>query len=1185
MAHQDNYRLLIQKLDQFIRKYYVNQMIRGALYSVGLILFLFLVISVLEYYFYFNSDTRKLMFYSFLGASGLALIGWVLTPLLHYFRLGKVISHEQAANIIGQHFTDVKDKLLNILQLKNQADQATDRSLIMASINQKSEEIKPVPFKKAVDFSQNRKYLKYALPPLLLLLAILFINANLITDSTNRLLKNNVEFERPAPFKFVLEEENPSVVQFDDYPLTVKVEGDALPSEMFINVDNYQYRLKKEDANTFSYHFSNVQKNTDFELFSSGVNSKTYELEVLKKPNILNFDVKLDYPGYIDRQDEQLANIGDLVVPEGTNIDWVFNTENTDAIAIQFSNEKEAIESKRFSDELFTYKKEAVANEMYKLYVSNEALPNADSVSYTLTVIPDKYPSINAEKFQDSTNTRLLFFAGEASDDYGLLNLSFNYRIQSAKGVQSDLTTIKLQKPEGKQIQYDYNFDMNELDLKPGDQVTYYFEVADNDAVNGSKTARTNMMIFSMPTIEEYEAKAEQNDQQVKEDLQQALEESRKLQEEMKRTREKVLQEKELDWQTRKELEKMLERQKELEKQVENAKEAFDENLKNQDEFSETDERLQEKQEKLQEMFENVMSDEMKELMRQIEELLQEMEKDEALEMMEEMQFNDEQLEMELDRMLEMFKQMELEHEMEQAIDKLQELAEEQEKLAEETEELAEETEEQAGEEESTDKGENTGEEQPNDAENQEQENAQEENVEQNQENAQQENSEQQDSESSEQNNEQNAEQQQEPQTPQKKQEQLEKEQQEINEAFEKIQEQMEQIEQKNEELENKKELGDQDQQMQDIQQQLQNSQQQLQQQQNKKASESQKNASQQMKQMAQQMAQQMQSMEMQQMQEDMQALRQLLENLVGLSFDQEDLIADFGEANINTPKYVELVQEQFKLQDDFRLVEDSLQALSKRVFQIESFVTEKVADIKGNMRTTVEDLEERKKAQASEQQQRAMKNINDLALMLSEVMNQMQQQMSGMMAGNQQCDNPNQQGPGGMPTDKISQGQQQLNQQMQKMKQALEDGMPGSSKEFAKMAARQAALRKALKEKQKELQQQGQGSKELEELMEKMDKVEIDLVNKQLKNETLERQQEILTRLLEHEKAERERGYDNQRKSETAQETERKLPPSLEEYLKKREAEIDVYKTVSPSLKPYYRNLVENYFKSLTSE
>jgi len=34
MANQkDNYQLLITKLDQFIRKFYVNQLIRGGLYT------------------------------------------------------------------------------------------------------------------------------------------------------------------------------------------------------------------------------------------------------------------------------------------------------------------------------------------------------------------------------------------------------------------------------------------------------------------------------------------------------------------------------------------------------------------------------------------------------------------------------------------------------------------------------------------------------------------------------------------------------------------------------------------------------------------------------------------------------------------------------------------------------------------------------------------------------------------------------------------------------------------------------------------------------------------------------------------------------------------------------------------------------------------------------------------------
>jgi len=134
-------------------------------------------------------------------------------------------------------------------------------------------------------------------------------------------------------------------------------------------------------------------------------------------------------------------------------------------------------------------------------------------------------------------------------------------------------------------------------------------------------------------------------------------------------------------------------------------------------------------------------------------------------------------------------------------------------------------------------------------------------------------------------------------------------------------------------------------------------------------------------------------------------------------------------------------------------------------------------------------------------------------------------------------------------------------------------------------MASRQAALRRAFEAKQKKLREQGKGSKELQGIIDEMDKVEIDLVNKQLRNETMKRQQEILTRLLRHEKAERQREFDEKRKSEVAQEQEKTLPPSLEEYIKKRKAEVELYKTVSPSLKPYYKNLVEEYFKKLQED
>lgn len=1108
MAAQNNYHLLIEKLDQFIRKYYINQLIRGGLYSIGLILVLFLAVSLLEYQFYFSTGTRKLLFLSFVSISVLALAYWVIRPLTAYFNLSKVISHQKAAQIIGQHFGDVKDKLLNVLQLKEQADNSSQKSLIMASINQKTEEIKPIPFRSAINLNQNRKYLRYALPPLLLLLVLLFAAPSMITESANRLYHNGTKSNRPAPFSFKLLTDDLKVIQYGDFSLEIEIEGKQLPSEVFIDIDNYQYRLNKDANNKFSYLFSNVQKDTPFRLFALSESSDDFTLNVLEKPSVTSFEVQLDYPNYLGRKDEKLDNIGDLTVPVGTNIDWVFNALHTENLKLLFSDEKDAQDSKRMSEDLFTYKKRALRDLSYRLYVSNENLPEGDSIGYTLTVIPDLYPEISVENFQDSTVKKLLYFIGEASDDYGLRKLTFNYSITTEKDEQGELITMPIAQASGKAMRYDYTFDLRELNLSSGDNIVYYFEIFDNDGVNGSKSARTSLMTFAVPTKEELAGIIDKNEEKIKDDLEKALKETKEIKDQMKELREDLLNKKELDWQDKKELEKLLERQKELQEKMEETQKTFEENKQNQEELSPQEQRIQEKQERLQEMFEESVSEEMKELMREIEELLQELEKEEAMEMLEEMELNDEELELELDRLMEMYKQLELEKDMQETIDELEELAEKQEELAEQTEkeELS--------------------------------------------------------------------------------QEELQEKQEEINEDFEEIQEKMEEMKEKNEELEKPTDMGDFEEQSESIEEELDKSEEQLEKKDNEGASDSQKKASSKMKSMASMMQMQMEGEQMEQMEEDMQALRQLLENLVGLSFDQEDLINEFDEADIHTPHYVDLVQQQFKLKDDFKLVQDSLHALSKRVEQIESFVTEKVTDIRSNMRESLKELEERRQPQAAEHQQRTMTNVNDLALMLSEVMNQMQQQMAGMMAGEQMCDKPGGKGEGkkgNKPSDKMSPGQESLNKSMKSMKEGLEKGDSPSSKEFAKMAARQAAMRNALKKKQAEMQQQGKGEgAKLQELIDEMNKSEEDLVNKRLTNEMMQRQKDILSRLLEHESAERQRDQDEKRKSETARQRERELPPSLQKYLKQREAEIDMFKTVSPSLKPYYKYLVDEYFKTL---
>jgi hypothetical protein len=1126
---KDNYSLLIEKLDAFIRKFYINQLLRGALYTVGAVLGLFILLNVAEYYFYFSTGVRTAMFWSFALLSGAALWRWVALPLMHYFHLGKVISHEQAAQIIGQHFTDVKDKLLNILQLKQQSNNAIYAELINASINQKSEEIKIVPFTSAIDLGKNRKYLRYALPPVLLFLFLILGAPNIIREGTMRLWNSTTKFEKPAPFKFLINADSLKAVQFSDFLLKVKVEGSALPNEVFINLGNVQYRLEKDAANEFSYKFANLQKDTEFKLFSGAIESRDYTLEVLKKPNILSFNTKLNFPAYIGRASEELSNVGDLVVPQGTNIGWVFNAQHTDQLALRFGNAPNA-EAKRFDDELFQFNRRAMKDETYKVFLSNALLSGADSVAYTVTVIPDLHPQISVEEFKDSANLKTSFFAGDASDDYGLLNLTFNYQIKKAKGGQMPMNTVKIEKPAGKQVQYEYNWDVRNLNLEPGDEVTYYFEVFDNDGVNGSKSARTGLMQYKMPTLDEFRQQQASNSQEIKKDLEKAMKESLKIQDELKKLRDKVLQKKELDWQTRKEMEKLMDRQKELQKQIEDAKQNFDQNKEQQQEFNQQTEDQQQKQEQLEKLFEETMSEEMKQLMEDIQKLLQEMNKDQMLEQMEEMQLNNEDLSKDLERLQELYKQLEVENLLQQQIEQLEELAKEQEELAKETENAEKDGEQKDGEQKKSD-------------------------------------------------------------------EQLEKAQQELNEKMEDLEKKMEELLKKNEELKRPENIEDNKEEMKDAKKDMQDAKQNLNQKQKKGASKKQKSAANKMKEMANKMKQDGQAGEMEQMEEDIKALRQLLENLVGLSFNQEQTMKDVTQTTVNTPRYVELAQQQFKIKDDFKLVEDSLQALASRNFQIESIINEKVTEIKGSINNSLDELEERRVNTASEHQQRSMKGLNDLALMLSEIMEQMQQQMSAMMPGSQACQKPGNksgQGKGGEPKDKISKGQEDLNKIMKDLKERLDkqkgqqqpgqqgkgqQGQP-SSEEFAKMAAKQAALRNALREMQKKKQEQGKGDKALDEIMDGMNKIETDLVNKRLNNEMLKRQEEILTRLLEHEKAEREREQDEQRQAETAKQQPAKMPPALEEYLKKRRAEIEQFRTVSPALKPYYKQLVEEYLK-----
>ena len=1118
-VNNSNYNQLIDKLDQFIRKYYINKLIKGSLYTIAIVLGLFLLFNVSEYYFYFSTGVRKLFFYSFLLSTLAGFAYWVINPLVRYFKLGQTISHEDAAMIIGDHFGDVKDKLINILQLKKQESIESHTALIEASIEQKTNAIKLVPFKSAIDLNKNRQYLRYALPPFLLLIFILFAAPSIIKESTNRIINNDKKFAKAAPFAYILDNDDLKVVQYQDFTMNISVEGAVLPNEVFVTIDNFQYKMVKVDNTTFSYTFRNVQKDIEFTLQSGTVISVPYSLEVLEKPNLSDFSIEMIFPAYVGRQNEVLQNTGDIVVPEGTKMTWLFDALQTDDISMYFG-ENNAVKAEKRDETRFRYTKKAVKDELYKLFLSNKYVPQADSLTYSITVIKDQFPTVAVEKIVDSLDNSLVYFLGNASDDYGLNSLSFNYIVTRENGTQLPLQSQKLNRQDGREIQFDHVMDIRKLNLNPGEKVSFYFEVFDNDGVNGSKSTKSSVMTYEKPTLEEIKLKEEVNDEAIKDQLKDALKNVDKLQENMKKLKEKLLQDKQLNWQDKKEMEKILEEQKKLQEQIEKAKEKLDENMKNQEEFKTQPEEIQQKQEKLQELFEKALDPETKELMDKIKELLQELEKEDAVQMLEQFEMNNETLEKEMDRMLELYKQLEMEKQVKDQIKDMNKLADEQDKLADKTE-----------------KKEATAEE-------------------------------------------------------------LKQQQEELNKKLEELKKKQEELEKKNKDLSPPKDMGEKNKEkMDDAKKDMEKSKEELEKKDNAAASKSQKKAAKKMKKQAEEMQESMDGAASDQAGEDIKTIRQLLENLVTVSFEQEALYKEINPYMMNTPAFPAAIRKQFKLQGDFKIIEDTLVALSKRNADIESFVMDKVAEIKYNMKAGIKDLEERQVPEGQEKQRRTMKNINDLALMMNESLDKAQQASGALGSGS--CSKPGGKGSGKsgkVPMDKITEGQQGLSDQLKEMKDKMDkegkkgkekkDGKEGkegsSAKDFAQAAARQASLRKALEQLQNEKKEQGQGSKELDEIISNMDRIETELVNKRLNSETLKRMKDIETRLLEAEKAERQRELDNKRKSETAQEKRNEMPPALQDYLKKRQAEIDMYKSVSPSLRPYYKSLVDEYYKSL---
>jgi len=661
---------IYQKLELFIKKFYTNELIRGMIFFIGLGLLYFLFTLFVEYFLWLKPIGRTLLFWTFIGVEIFLLFRFILFPIFKLFKLQKGIDYKEASAIIGNHFTEVSDKLTNFLQLSNDRNQS---ELLMASIEQKANSLQPIPFGNAINFKTNRKYLPLAIIPILFF-AFFYVSGNskILSQSLNRVVHFQDQFLPPAPFQFVVLNDNLQTEQNKDFIIRVKTEGKVVPENAMIFIGDESYFMETTKAGEFQYKLEKPTSNVLFHVEANAVSSPDYELNVVTVPSIANFEMILNFPSYLKKKPEIIKGNGNAIIPEGTRVSWKINALATQNVVWKDNNSNFSF-SKTGNN--FSLTKQISQNTEYQILTSNIDVKNYEKLNYQVSVIKDQFPTINVNKAPDSLKIDKNYVLGQISDDYGLSKLQVVYYPKNKpESIKRGTIAVKANLYD----QFIFAFPSS-LPVEQGVSYEYYFEVFDNDAIHNFKSTKSTVFSNRIATDEEMEDQDLQQQNDNINSLEKSLKNQDKQLSELDKLQKSGKEKENLEFKDQQKINDFIKRQNQQDKMMKDFAEKMKDNL----DKSKTDKKDEFKEE-LQKRLDNVDKDleKNKKLLDELKELNDKIQQEDLMEKMDKFKQNAKNQSKSLEQLVELTKKYYVQKKAEQLKDKLDKLSEKQEDLS-----------------------------------------------------------------------------------------------------------------------------------------------------------------------------------------------------------------------------------------------------------------------------------------------------------------------------------------------------------------------------------------------------------------------------------------------------------------------------------------------------------------------
>lgn len=244
--------------------------------------------------------------------------------------------------------------------------------------------------------------------------------------------------------------------------------------------------LAQPDASDFSFLFFDVREAFKYYVEADGIRSPEFQVDVSSIPRVTRSRITLHFPSYTGLSDVVLDNETQIRALEGTEVEMTVETDQPAAAGLlKFENEDD-IKLESSGDRTFQAKFKVTQDDYFRVHLTNsEQITSPASDEFSIEAQKDQPPVLSFTypgRDRPVTNIEEVFSEVKAEDDYGLQKLDLHYSVNGGEDQTVPLSLV----PGAKQDTGSHTFYLEDYSLQPGDYISYFARA--RDAVSSSTT-------------------------------------------------------------------------------------------------------------------------------------------------------------------------------------------------------------------------------------------------------------------------------------------------------------------------------------------------------------------------------------------------------------------------------------------------------------------------------------------------------------------------------------------------------------------------------------------------------------------------------------------------------------------------------------------------------------------------